>query len=72
MRFIDRVLQYWRARKARRWIPAGEGPFIAVDDPATGEIIGAVPRLGRAETREAIDAAASACTRIGLALACAK
>ena len=23
MRFIDRVLQKWRVRKARRWIPAG-------------------------------------------------
>jgi succinate-semialdehyde dehydrogenase/glutarate-semialdehyde dehydrogenase len=43
-----------------RWIPAGDGPSIAVDDPATGEIIGAVPKLGRAETRDAIDAAASA------------
>jgi acyl-CoA reductase-like NAD-dependent aldehyde dehydrogenase len=43
-----------------RWIQAGEGPSIAVDDPATGEIIGAVPKLGRAETRDAIDAAGSA------------
>jgi succinate-semialdehyde dehydrogenase/glutarate-semialdehyde dehydrogenase len=43
-----------------RWIPAGDGPSIAVDDPATGEIIGAVPKLGRAETHDAIDAAASA------------
>jgi succinate-semialdehyde dehydrogenase/glutarate-semialdehyde dehydrogenase len=43
-----------------RWIPAGNGPSIAVDDPATGDIIGAVPKLGRAETREAIDSAASA------------
>src|ERR1700676_3966989 len=42
-----------------RWIPAGNGPSIAVDDPATGEIIGAVAKLGRAETRGAIDAAAS-------------
>ncbi|HEX4348727.1 MAG TPA: NAD-dependent succinate-semialdehyde dehydrogenase [Vicinamibacterales bacterium] len=31
-----------------------------VDDPATGEAIGAVPKLGRAETRQAIDAAATA------------
>jgi succinate-semialdehyde dehydrogenase/glutarate-semialdehyde dehydrogenase len=43
-----------------RWIPAGDGPSIAVDDPATGEIIGAVPKLGRTETRDAIDGAASA------------
>jgi succinate-semialdehyde dehydrogenase/glutarate-semialdehyde dehydrogenase len=30
---------------------------IGVDNPATGEIIGTVPRLGAAETRRAIDAA---------------
>jgi len=30
------------------------------DNPATGEVIGTVPRLGRAETRQAIDAAARA------------
>jgi succinate-semialdehyde dehydrogenase/glutarate-semialdehyde dehydrogenase len=42
-----------------RWIPAGSAT-IPVDDPATGEIIGVVPKLGRAETREAIDAAARA------------
>jgi succinate-semialdehyde dehydrogenase / glutarate-semialdehyde dehydrogenase len=33
---------------------------IDVDNPATGEIIGTVPKLGRAETRQAIDAAARA------------
>jgi succinate-semialdehyde dehydrogenase/glutarate-semialdehyde dehydrogenase len=42
------------------WIPAGSGGAIAVDNPATGELIGAVPRLGRAETRAAIEAAARA------------
>src|SRR5438309_1282264 len=30
---------------------------IDVDNPATGEVIGTVPRLGRAETRDAIEAA---------------
>ena len=33
---------------------------IAVDNPATGETIGTVPRLGRVETRHAIEAAARA------------
>ncbi|HEV3139839.1 MAG TPA: NADP-dependent succinate-semialdehyde dehydrogenase [Vicinamibacterales bacterium] len=46
------------------WISAGpEGSAprtIDVDNPATGEIIGTVPRLGAAETRSAIDAAARA------------
>ena len=32
-----------------RWRPAVGGATIPVDDPATGEIIGAVPKLGRAE-----------------------
>src|SRR5438105_7664897 len=33
---------------------------IDVDNPATGDIIGTVPRLGAAETRSAIEAAARA------------
>jgi succinate-semialdehyde dehydrogenase/glutarate-semialdehyde dehydrogenase len=41
------------------WVSPGTAT-IPVDDPATGEIIGVVPKLGRAETRQAIDAAAKA------------
>ena len=40
------------------WVTARS--TIEVDNPATGETIGAVPRLGAAETRIAIDAAARA------------
>jgi succinate-semialdehyde dehydrogenase/glutarate-semialdehyde dehydrogenase len=40
------------------WVTARS--TIDVDNPATGEIIGTVPRLGAAETRTAIDAAARA------------
>ncbi|MCA8933862.1 MAG: NAD-dependent succinate-semialdehyde dehydrogenase [Rhodospirillaceae bacterium] len=36
------------------------GATVAVTDPATGQEIARVPRLGRAETRRAIDAAAAA------------
>jgi len=43
-----------------RWIGPPAGGSIAVDDPATGETIGTVPKFGRAETRQAIDAAAAA------------
>ena len=43
-----------------RWVAPAGGSTIAVDDPATGEIIGTVPKLGRTETREAIAAAAAA------------
>src|SRR6267378_1991349 len=42
------------------WIEPTAHGVIAVDDPATGETIGTVPKLGRAETRRAIDAAARA------------
>src|SRR5215471_15216180 len=42
------------------WIERGAQGAIDVDNPATGETIGSVPRLGRAETRTAIDAAARA------------
>jgi len=42
------------------WIDASGGASIDVDDPATGDILGTVPKLGRAETRSAIDAAARA------------
>jgi succinate-semialdehyde dehydrogenase / glutarate-semialdehyde dehydrogenase len=42
------------------WVEAGAGSAIAVDNPATGEPLGVVPKFGRAETRTAIDAAARA------------
>ena len=42
------------------WVDASAQGSIDVDNPATGEIIGTVPKLGRAETRAAIDAAARA------------
>src|SRR5438477_11519433 len=41
------------------WTSAS-GAAIEVDNPATGEIIGSVPKLGGAETRTAIEAAARA------------
>jgi succinate-semialdehyde dehydrogenase / glutarate-semialdehyde dehydrogenase len=42
------------------WVDAGGAGVIEVDNPATGETIGTVPRFGRAETRRAIEAAARA------------
>ena len=41
------------------WID-GAGGVISVDDPATGQEIGTVPRLGAADARAAIEAAARA------------
>jgi succinate-semialdehyde dehydrogenase/glutarate-semialdehyde dehydrogenase len=39
------------------WVNARGGATISVDNPATGDIVGTVPKFGAAETREAIDAA---------------
>jgi succinate-semialdehyde dehydrogenase/glutarate-semialdehyde dehydrogenase len=39
------------------WITAHSGATVAVDNPATGDIVGTVPKLGAAETRDAIAAA---------------
>ncbi len=41
-----------------RWIEA-DGSGIAVKNPATGELVGYVPKLGAKETKEAIDASAA-------------
>jgi SAM-dependent methyltransferase len=52
MRFLDRVLQSWRARMARRWIPQGacvldigchQGEFLASLDDRIGPSIGYDP-----------------------------
>lgn len=40
-----------------QWIHAKSGGTIAVDNPASGEIIGSVPKLGAQETSAAIEAA---------------
>ncbi|WP_280562365.1 NAD-dependent succinate-semialdehyde dehydrogenase [Chromohalobacter sp. 48-RD10] len=42
------------------WVAADSGEQIEVDDPATGEVVGRMPKLGRAETERAIEAAESA------------
>jgi len=39
------------------WVQSKSGGTVQVDNPATGEIIGSVPKLGAVETREAIEAA---------------
>jgi succinate-semialdehyde dehydrogenase / glutarate-semialdehyde dehydrogenase len=39
------------------WIDAKSGATIAVDNPATGETLGTVPKCGAVETRDAIAAA---------------
>jgi succinate-semialdehyde dehydrogenase/glutarate-semialdehyde dehydrogenase len=39
------------------WVDADKRATIEVDNPATGEILGTVPKLGATETRRAIEAA---------------
>lgn len=42
------------------WQDADNGKTISVHNPATRELLGSVPRMGKAETRRAIEAAARA------------
>ena len=42
------------------WVHADSGRTINVENPATGIVIGAVPNMGTAETRRAIDLANAA------------
>jgi hypothetical protein len=42
------------------WCDADNGTTLEVNNPATGEILGTVPRMGTAETRRAIEAAKGA------------
>ena len=39
------------------WVDADNGQTLKVNNPATGDIIGSVPKMGAAETRRAIEAA---------------
>jgi succinate-semialdehyde dehydrogenase/glutarate-semialdehyde dehydrogenase len=40
-----------------QWLDADNGQSISVNNPATGETLGVVPKMGRSETQRAIDAA---------------
>jgi len=41
-----------------QWVDADNGATLTVTDPASGEQLGTVPKLGAAETQRAIAAAA--------------
>jgi succinate-semialdehyde dehydrogenase/glutarate-semialdehyde dehydrogenase len=43
-----------------QWVDADGGTSLPVTNPATGEVLGAVPNMGAAETRRAIEAANAA------------
>ncbi|GAA4533419.1 NADP-dependent succinate-semialdehyde dehydrogenase [Chelativorans composti] len=57
MQLKDPTLFRQAALVGERWIEANATNGIAVTNPATGEVIGYVPKLGVEETREAIRAA---------------
>ncbi|MGB9150789.1 MAG: NADP-dependent succinate-semialdehyde dehydrogenase [Burkholderiales bacterium] len=64
---MDTLLQLSNPRLIRqqcyingKWLNAHSGKSIAVNNPATGAMLGSVPEMGAAETREAILAARDA------------
>lgn len=60
MQLNDSTLFRQQAFIDGRWRDANSGETISVTNPASGEILGSVPKMGAGETREAIDAAARA------------
>jgi succinate-semialdehyde dehydrogenase/glutarate-semialdehyde dehydrogenase len=60
MALKDKSLFRQAALVGGRWIEASRDAAIAVLNPATGAILGQVPKLGARETREAIEAARAA------------
>ena len=46
-----------RAYVAGAWVEADDGATFPVVNPATGETLAELPRLGAAETRRAVEAA---------------
>ncbi|MEN6587144.1 MAG: NAD-dependent succinate-semialdehyde dehydrogenase [Sulfuricella sp.] len=54
------LLRQGSAWLAGEWVGADSGAKIAVTNPASGELLAEVPRMGRAETERAIAAAAVA------------
>jgi len=53
----DPTLFRQQAHVDGHWCAADDGGVQDVTDPATGQVIGSVPRMGRSETRRAIEAA---------------
>ena len=56
----DPTLLKTQAYIAGKWQPADDGATFEVKNPATGETIATVPRMGTTETRRAIDTANAA------------
>ena len=61
MQLKDPTLLRQQAYLNGQWCDADSGETCPVTNPATGERIGTVPKMGAAETRRAIEAADAAC-----------
>lgn len=57
MQLKDASLFRQQACIGGQWLDADNGKTIEVTNPATGKVIGTVPKMGAAETKRAIDAA---------------
>jgi succinate-semialdehyde dehydrogenase/glutarate-semialdehyde dehydrogenase len=53
----ESVLFRQKAHIGGEWCEADDGEILFVSDPATGQVIGSAPNMGRQETRRAIEAA---------------
>ena len=60
MKLADFKLFRQQAYIAGQWSDADSGDKISVNNPATNDTLGSVPKMGGTETRRAIDAAATA------------
>ena len=60
MHLVDSDLLKAAAFIGGSWLQAADGASVDVVNPASGEVIGAVPRMGSAEAAQAVDAAAAA------------
>ncbi|MEN0617375.1 NADP-dependent succinate-semialdehyde dehydrogenase [Klebsiella indica] len=60
MQLNDSTLFRQQALINGRWRDASNGETLAVTNPANGQLLGNVPKMGAEETREAIDAASRA------------
>jgi succinate-semialdehyde dehydrogenase / glutarate-semialdehyde dehydrogenase len=60
MQLSDKSLFRQKCYIDSTWVDADGGQTVPVNNPATGEILGTVPRMGADETRRAIAAAESA------------
>jgi succinate-semialdehyde dehydrogenase / glutarate-semialdehyde dehydrogenase len=59
-RLSDPALFRQQAYINGEWVDAASGGVVSVSDPATGKVIGTVPDMGGAETRNAIERAEAA------------